>query len=269
MFRIGHFARLGQVSVKTLRWYDELGLLRPRHSDPATGYRYYTADQLPRLNRILALKGMGLSLEQIAPLLDGGLPAAELRGMLRLKRAELQQHIGEEQERLAQVEARLRQIEDEDGARAHDVVVQPVPPQPVAAIRATLSAFPDVGHLTAEIYRYLRPYGLDGLDGAVWYDMGHESDEGIDAEGVVYVDRPVPSTQRIRVHALPAVERMAWVVHHGPYRALHQAYTALHAWIEAGGYHAGGPSREVYLHGGESQDDPNYVTRVGIPVLGR
>src|SRR5918998_3626456 len=104
MFRIGHFAKLSQVSVKTLRYYDERGLLRPMHTDLDTGYRYYSAEQFPRLNRILALKGMGLSLEQIASLLEDGLPAAELRGMLRLKQVELQQRIEDEQARLAQVE---------------------------------------------------------------------------------------------------------------------------------------------------------------------
>ncbi|MBE9472709.1 MAG: MerR family transcriptional regulator, partial [Chloroflexi bacterium] len=73
MFKIGDFSRISQVSVKTLRYYDEIGLLKPAHVDRFTGYRYYSVDQSPRLNRILALKDLGLSLEQIARLLDGEL----------------------------------------------------------------------------------------------------------------------------------------------------------------------------------------------------
>jgi DNA-binding transcriptional MerR regulator len=111
MFKIGEFSRISQVSAKTLRYYDEIGLLTPARVDRFTGYRYYSADQLPRLNRILALKDLGLSLEQIAALLDDDLPPAEIRGMLRLKRVEIQQHLEEEQARLARVEARLKQIE--------------------------------------------------------------------------------------------------------------------------------------------------------------
>jgi len=84
MFRIGEFSKLSQVTVKALRYYDEIGLLKPAKVDPFTGYRYYSADQLPRLNRILALKDLGLSLAQISRLLDGDLPPAQIRGMLRM-----------------------------------------------------------------------------------------------------------------------------------------------------------------------------------------
>ncbi len=86
MLKIGDFAKLTRLSVQTLRYYDELGLLKPVDVDRYSGYRYYAYEQLPRLNRILALKDLGLSLEQVAQLLAEDLPAAELRGMLRLKR---------------------------------------------------------------------------------------------------------------------------------------------------------------------------------------
>ena len=85
MIRIGLFAKLSQVPVRTLRYYDEIGLLKPAEIDRFTDYRYYSIIQLPRLNRILVLKDLGLSLEQIAHLLAEGLPVEELRGMLRLK----------------------------------------------------------------------------------------------------------------------------------------------------------------------------------------
>jgi DNA-binding transcriptional MerR regulator len=114
MFKIGDFSKLSQVTVKTLRYYDELGLLKPVEVDRFTGYRYYSADQLPRLNRILALKDLGLSLEQIATLFAARdkLTVEQMRGMLRLKQAEAQERVREEQDRLARVEARLRQIEE-------------------------------------------------------------------------------------------------------------------------------------------------------------
>jgi MerR HTH family regulatory protein len=56
LLKIGEFARVGQVSIATLRYYDQYGLLKPNALDPDTGYRYYSLDQLARLNRILALK---------------------------------------------------------------------------------------------------------------------------------------------------------------------------------------------------------------------
>jgi DNA-binding transcriptional MerR regulator len=116
MFKIGDFARLGQVSSRMLRYYDQLGLLVPRHTDKWSGYRYYTIDQLGQLNRIIALKELGLTLEQIGDLVadSNRISAERLRGMLTLKRAEIARTLQEEQRRLGRVEARLRQIEMED-----------------------------------------------------------------------------------------------------------------------------------------------------------
>src|SRR5512143_3982376 len=137
MIKIGEFARLGQVSVVTLRHYDELGLLNPASVDPFTGYRYYTVEQLPQLNRILALKDLGFSLEQIQSALIDGLTPEQLRGMLKLKRAEVEQRLASEQERLMRIEARLRQIELEDTMPNYDVVLKTVPAMLVASRRVT------------------------------------------------------------------------------------------------------------------------------------
>src|SRR5690242_20467613 len=128
MIRIGDFSRLSRVSIKTLRYYDEMGLFKPIEVDRFTGYRYYSASQLPRLNRVLALRDLGLSLEQIVQVLDEGVSAEQIRGMLRLKRAELMQHIAEEQPRLARVEARLNAIELEGTMPDYDVVIKQIEP---------------------------------------------------------------------------------------------------------------------------------------------
>ena len=91
MFRIGDFSKIAQVSGRLLRYYDEIGLLSPEFTDPESGYRYYSARQLPRLNRILALKDLGLSLEQIARMLTRGTSTAEIREMLALRKAHIEQ----------------------------------------------------------------------------------------------------------------------------------------------------------------------------------
>src|SRR5690349_12920368 len=107
MFKTGDFSKIAQVSARLLRYYDDIGLFSPAYTDPATGYRYYTIEQLPRLNQILALRDLGLSLEQIHTLLDESITTEEIRGMLRLQKAQLQQSIHEQTIRLHQVETRL------------------------------------------------------------------------------------------------------------------------------------------------------------------
>src|SRR5262245_39032057 len=111
MFRIGDFSRLSQVSVKALRFYDEVGLLKPSYVDRDTGYRYYSATLLPRLNRILAFKELGFSLEEIRQLVEGDLPIDRVRESLQSRRAELARNIERESAQLIEVEAWLAQID--------------------------------------------------------------------------------------------------------------------------------------------------------------
>ncbi|UKY51520.1 MerR family transcriptional regulator [Streptomyces inhibens] len=124
MFTIGDFARYGRVSARMLRHYDAIGLLRPARTDPVSGYRFYEAAQLARLNRIIALKDLGFSLQQVGAILDEQVSVPELRGMLRLRQAELEEALTAAGARLAQVEARLRTIESEGRMSADDVVVK-------------------------------------------------------------------------------------------------------------------------------------------------
>src|SRR5918998_5922704 len=103
MLKIGEFSKLVQVPVATLRYYDQLGLLKPVEVDPMTGYRYYSAGQLPRLHRILALQGLGFSLEQIGAVLDEGLTPEQMRGMLRVRHAQITQELSEGRSRRREV----------------------------------------------------------------------------------------------------------------------------------------------------------------------
>src|SRR5688572_12871667 len=114
--------------MKTLRHYDDIGLFKPAQVDRFTGYRYYTFDQLPRLNRILVLKGLGFSLDDIRQMVDSDLEAGELRGMLRLRRAQLQRQADETLEKLHQLEIRLSQIEQEGNMPPIDVLLKQVEP---------------------------------------------------------------------------------------------------------------------------------------------
>ena len=84
MLKIGEFSRLSQIAVSTLRYYDDIGLLRPVEVDGFTGYRYYSAEQLPKLNRITVLKDLGLSLTEIVQLSAEGMSTAELLQELQI-----------------------------------------------------------------------------------------------------------------------------------------------------------------------------------------
>ncbi|HLG75077.1 MAG TPA: MerR family transcriptional regulator [Ktedonobacteraceae bacterium] len=267
MMKIGDFSKLSQVSIKTLRYYDEVGLLKPSTIDDETGYRFYAVDQLSRLNRILALKDLGFSLQQIGQVLNEGVSSEQLQGMLRLKQAEVQQQIAGEQERLARIEARLNSIAMEDDAMSnYDVVLKQVDAQLVAGVRDTLGGYPEVGRLFNELYAYLSRYGADGLGVAIWHDDEHKT-SNIDGEAVAYLKQPVPAGERVKVYELLGA-LMASVIHKGAYNQFSQAYDAIGRWIEANGYTIVGPNRELYLECAQPirQDDASYVTEIQFPV---
>jgi DNA-binding transcriptional MerR regulator len=267
MIKIGDFARLSRVSVVTLRHYDELGLLKPVVVDPFTGYRYYSVAQLPRLNRILALKDLGFSLEQIEQVLDGDLSLEQLRGMLKMKRAEVEQAVTAEQARLARIEARLRQIEMEKNMPNYDVVLKTVPPMRIASRRMTIPTNDQVpeylGPAYKEVYDYIKQqHAKDtGPCFALWHQPAdvYVNEE---AEAAVPVDRPLAGTDRVRVYELPQVQ-VAAVVHHGDFENFTQGHTALLTWIESSGYRMIGPYREIYI-----QHDPTgeSATEIQYPV---
>jgi effector-binding domain-containing protein len=269
MFKIGDFSKLSQVTVKALRYYDELGLLKPVSVDRFTGYRYYSADQLPRLNRILALKDLGLSLDQIARLLSDRLSAEQMRGMLRLKQVEAQERVREEQDRLARVEARLRQIEEEGKMPTYEVVVKKVPAQCIASVRGVIPTYSEQGELWSELESYLAQNGVRATGPCFTrYHDAEYKERDVDAEVCEPIDANLRGTARVKVYDLPVTETMASVVHHGPFNTLTQAYNVLLQWIQQNGYRICGPDREIYLEVGEPvrQDDPSYVTEIQMPV---
>jgi DNA-binding transcriptional MerR regulator/effector-binding domain-containing protein len=265
MFKIGDFSRLTQVTVKALRHYDRLGLLAPDHTDPTSGYRYYTGAQVPRLNRILVLKDLGFSLEQIGQLLDADLSPAQLRGMLLLKQQEVHGQIATEQVRLERIEAHLRLTEREPPGARYDVTLKRVTAQPVASLRAILPAYPAVGALFGELHAYQHRHGLQATAWtALWLDGGY-CESGIHAEATFTTADPLPPHARIQGRTLPAVETMASVQHHGPMTTVGAAHLALLGWIEANDYRLAGPTRTLALHfaGPESADD---ITEIQYPV---
>jgi DNA-binding transcriptional MerR regulator len=242
MFRIGEFSRFSRVSVKMLRHYDELGLIKPAWVDPGTGYRYYSAGQLPRLNRIVALKDLGFRLEQIGVLLDEELSTEQIRGMLKLRHAELEQQMREAAEQLAKVDARLIQFEQAE-ILPHDVVLRAVPTQMVAAIRQPLSV--DGGSAAAlfeELEAYVAQYRarapLPPL--VIYYDMEF-SEQGENIEVMVPVQKPLPTNGRVSIRELPGYEMMACLIHTGQYDGLAHAFYVLCAGLNRTGLLSLGP----------------------------
>jgi DNA-binding transcriptional MerR regulator len=271
VFKIGDFSRLSLVSVKALRYYDELGLLKPARVDESSGYRYYSVSQLTRLNRILALKDMGLSLEQIALLLDKGLTPDQIRGMLRLKQVELHQQLAEGQVRLQRIEAWLHAFEQEAIMPDYAVVLKKVDPQRVAQVRALAPSMEQLGPTLNRVFDqamgYINREGATCVGPAttLYYDM-EMRERDISVGACMPFEGALKDGEQVKVIELPGCETVASVIHHGPFSTLNHAYNAIFTWIETNGYQISGPARELNLEYERGGDQSKFVTEIQVPV---
>lgn len=190
MLKIGDFSRLTQVPVKTIRYYDEIGLLPPEMVDRFTGYRYYTARQMGRLNRILFLKALGLSLEEI----------------------------GQSRARLTLVEARLGQIEQEGRLDPHGVVFKEMPALRVLAFRSRVPDQPAIKPFFLRVADGLRRAGVQAV--GPWLSLYHQGEfrqYDLDLEAAIPVSSAVSGPvslgegDEMTIRQLPA-QRMACVI---------------------------------------------------------
>lgn len=280
MFKIGDFARLGQVSSRMLRHYDQLGLLAPKQIDQWTGYRYYTIDQLGQLNRIIALKELGLTLEQIGDLMAGDdqISAERLRGMLTLKRAEIARTLQEEQSRLGRVEARLRQIELEGQPAPYEVVVKAIPAVAVASIRQTAATLDEVGYycraLYDQLYAGLSRHGITPLQPEITLYHNEEFTEtDIDIEVSVPVQprhlKQPPADEAISVRQLPAYDLGAALIYEGSFPGVTDGVLALLRWVGLNDHVLAGPMRELHISGRAHKDGaprPQVVLELQVPI---
>ncbi len=278
MFKIGDFSKLGQVSVRMLRHYDQFGLLKPDHIDQFTSYRYYTAEQLAHLNRILFFKDLGFSLQQIKDLLDNNLPNDQLRGMLMMKQVELEREVQDSHARLARVEARLQQIEKEGQPPPYEVTTKSAEEMVIASVRQLVSKPQEMDYYCKQMYTTLYK-GLDDLGvpprypELTLYHNDEYPEADLDVETAVCISKQYLDAPRkhphLNIRKIPAEKKVAVLIYEGPYRNVGSAVLVLLNWIGINEWNISGALRELHLSGPAHVKDEvqeKAVLELQIPV---
>jgi DNA-binding transcriptional MerR regulator len=272
MFRTGEFSNIARVSKRLLQYYDEIGLLKPARIDPETGYRYYSARQLPHLNRILALKDLGLSLDQIAEMMQANVSDEAIHGMLLMQKAQLEQTLREDLQRLRQIEARLEQNQRSDAVP--DVVVASIPAQLFLSVRAVVPSPQELLQLVQQVQQVV-PARLDArilgsFAGIVHTDSFTITNNDVEMGYLLKqpIETPIVLSEEyvLRMRTLPAVEMMAVAVQTGGPDLVFVALGQIAQWIEANGYQIAGPYREIGLELPISGTFDDMVIEVQIPI---
>lgn len=277
MFRIGEFSQIARVTIDTLRHYDELGLLKPAKVDPFTGYRYYSAKQLMPLHRILALKEVGFSLEEIARILQEPLTTDQLRGMFKAQLIRAETDIRTAQLRQERILARLHSLELEETMPAYEVTLKSVEAQTIASIREVVPTIEQMpkrcGELFETIGRWIQTKGLPvGPAMTIYYSEGFVR-ENIDTECAFILPHPgaaksITLDAPIKVRQMEAVPLVASTIvtddFYKKVAGLTPAYSAVAQWIEDNNYQIVGPPRELYYGSPASGD---MTAEIQFPVM--
>ncbi|MBV1757456.1 MAG: MerR family transcriptional regulator [Dethiosulfatibacter sp.] len=268
MLKIGDFSRITRVSVRMLRHYDEIDLLKPQNVDKFSGYRFYSADQIPVVNRINVLKEMGFSLLEICGFLNKKMDSEQVLSLLHNKKREISSAIEKENERLLRVETLIKFIDKEMFFMKYEIAIKTIPAFRVLSLRGTIPEYNVESILWEELQGYVSQNNLkcELPCHAIYHDVGYK-ERDVDVEVTMCLSGNAPETERIKVRELEAVDEMAIVMHEGPFEEMTAAYHALGVWLESNGYEMNGPTRAIYHKGPWCEESPeNYLTEIQAPV---
>lgn len=273
MFKIGEFSTLARVSIHMLRHYDEINLFKPAQIDPASGYRYYAIEQLPDLNRILALRELGFSLPEIHKLVADDISREEIQGMLKMRRSQIEGQLEREQSRLRRVASRLKHLERGEQPPRYEVVERSVPAQPFLSIREPMPYIRSSGWLYYEVSEAVHEHGVPGLghcmaifhdpffrDRETDFELGYLLQEPLD------LTIPLAEGRSLTVGEAAAIPRALTCLHQGPWPEIHLAFAAVALSISDSRLRIVGRPRELYLNLVPRERDDELAVEIQIPV---
>lgn len=263
---IGRFSKATRLSVKALRHYDELGLLRPAYVDPSSGYRYYRPAQANQAEAIRILRSVDMPLEEIGELLaaGGGEPVAK---RLAQHRERLEARLDEHRRMLAFLQ---RLLEKED-VMPYEVTVKQLPAQPVAATRTTSNLREISSAISTGVHLVLDELGRRGTEPAGPLTVVYHADQVLDEDTAAPIEICFPVAARFEgngeVYATELAGGPAAVtIHRGPYAEIGPAYHTVSGWIADHGHELAGGPREVYLNDPREVAEADLLTEVQWPI---
>lgn len=268
MLKIGEFSRLSRISVRMLRHYDRLGILKPAYIDRFTDYRYYIESQLPVACRIAALRDMGFPLAEIGDILPCYDDAARLAACIQARRAALIALQEDTAHKLRLLDTALERLRKEENMN-YDVTIRTLPARYAATVRMTIPRYEDERMLWHYMLKETRDVPLDRAEPpyrTVTFLDAEYKERDIDVEASMAVKGSYADTQHVKFKSLPAVT-YAGCICKGAYEQLSEAIAAVTAWIEANGYEHTGPLFDIYHVSPHDTTNPDeFVTEVCFPV---
>jgi DNA-binding transcriptional MerR regulator len=268
MIKIGDFSKLSRVSIRMLRHYDELGLLKPHMVDSFTGYRYYAPAQLQTVNRITALKDMGFSLASIAEIMKQYHDPEALKAFLAVKREEVREQEKEARARLTRIEAAMKRLRKDEYSMNYNVTLKTLPQRYVASLRKIIPTYQDEKLLWEQMsqetgcnLQMAAPcYSL-----AIFHDESYKESD-VDVEIQIAVQGRHENTEHVVFKTVEPIE-IASAVYKGSYEQIGKVNESVAAWVSDNGYDYNAPGFFVYhVSPGHDPNPDNWVTEICYPI---
>jgi len=269
VFRIGEFSKMSKTTVKTLRYYDEVGLLKPEEIDHFTGYRIYTTDQLVELHRIQELRQIGLSINEIIVILSG----QDYEPILQKRKAELISELNEGRIQLSRIEFILQgdknmnysaTIKELSGCIVYSKRIT-IPNYDAAKQEVYFEIIPKIGETISKQYPELKCANPEYC--FITYPDGEHKEKDVVIEFCEAVDKFYPNFDDIIFKEVNPCTIVS-IIHKGTYAQLAKAYAYACKWIDENGYIIADNPRENYIDGiWNKESESDWLTEIQVPVI--
>ena len=266
MLKIGEFSKLSRVSIRMLRHYDDLGLLKPAMIDEFTGYRFYKEEQLFVMGRITALKDMGFALADIAKIMDDYDNKEKLEQYLTKQQQELRKISDETEYKLMLLDTARKRLRKEQ-SMSFDVTTKVIPERYAATVHMVVPHYEDEGILWGKLQECKTPLvpADPCLAAAEFLDKEYK-EENVEIVVWMTVKGQYEDTENVKFKTLPSVKVASCVIK-GSYEQMGEATATVASWIAENGFEVTGPMFNIYhVSPAQTQNPDEYVTEVCFPI---
>ncbi|WDV45246.1 MerR family transcriptional regulator [Clostridiaceae bacterium M8S5] len=267
MYKINEFSKFAKISARMLRYYDKVGLFKPAKIDQFTGYRYYSAYQIPKLVKIITLRDSGFNVDEITYLIECK-DNHDFLNQLKLKQKELLKGIEEEKKKVNNIDNIISIMGKDDFFMKYEVKLKEIPTIKVVSTRAIVKNYSNEIALWEKLGSYCINNELQPLAPpfAIYHDGEHKT-EDVDIEVAMPISVLKDNEDSIIFREVSSIPLVASVKHKGSYENIDAAFFYLAKWIEDNRYEINGNVRHVSVKGGWNESDPaNFVTEIQMPI---
>lgn len=268
MFKIGEFSKLTQVTIRMLRYYDEMGLLKPAKIDSWTGYRMYSVDQIPTLNKIIYLRDSGFNISEIGVALNNNNDNF-ITEQLDKKYSEITKNIDAEQAKLKKIEIAKNALPNKKNEMHYNVSIKSIPSYHVLSLRKIISNYYAEGELWKELSDFAKQHKNEiSYDTFSIYHDNDYREQNVDVELCAIVKKEGQSVGDFTFRHTEPISTMACTMVYGDFSNIAGAYLAFAKWLqEHSQYKMSGTNRQIVHRGPWNEEDPQkYLTEIQIPI---